>query len=229
MTNESIKKILDRINSGKHDDVIIAPISNDVWWGYVWGETEQGYEPEGFIQEKGHEFYFVKAKDGKFAAAVFRMGMSEIHWFVGEKYRRKGLLVEPLRKTILPFIFSVHANIDQQEANIERGADAKYSAKLARKIGFCCVSTKDGDKKFVIRRKNVVKFVSSRRLQPKETEFKALKRQMQIAVRTSGMVLDRLRVQHAKDLEDIPVKEFEECLNELFYRVTNYADARLSC
>ena len=63
MTNEAIRLVLERPNRGMHEDIIITPISKTVWWGYIWGETDQGYEPEGYIQEQGFEFFFVKARD----------------------------------------------------------------------------------------------------------------------------------------------------------------------
>ena len=224
MTNESIQKILDRLNGEKHDDIIIAPIGKNAWRGYVWGETEQGYEMEGDIQDKSYEFYFVKAKDGKFAAAVFRMGFNEMHWFVSENYRKHGLLVRPLKKTILPFIFKLHRKYDQQEASIERSPHAKFSAKLARKVGFRCVLIKDGSRKFVIRRENVAKFVSRIRYGPTENELSALKRQIQITFRSLAMVGDRLRLQHPGDYDDERIVVLKEHMSDVFNDLTNNAD-----
>ncbi len=201
MTDESIQLVLDRVNSGAHTDIIIRQIGKRVWWGYAWGETDNGYEGEGRIQEKGYEFYFVQAKDRRFAAAVFRMGANEMHWYVDPEYRGKGILVEPLRKIILPFIFKLHFDEAEQEARIEAGRFAKFSAKLARKVGFRCVST-DGDKrKFVIKRRDVQRFRN--RSWPRTTveDLSEMETQLKRATRALMMIIDALHVRHFSPFE----------------------------
>lgn len=200
MTDEAILSILDRLNSGEHEDIIISPIGRDVWWGFVWGKAENGYMPEGCIQEKGFEFFFVRAGDSKFAAAVFRMGPDELHWYVAAPYRRRGILVKPLRKTILPFVFKVHGE-DQQEANVDTGPNATYSTKLARKAGFRRIASREGKRKFVIKRKNLAEFLPLLE-QPRlnESELGEMDRRVNKLRRSARMILDLLRVKHSDPL-----------------------------
>jgi hypothetical protein len=201
MTDKAIQDVLDRLNSGKHNDIVNRPIAKNVWWGYVWGETDQGYGPEGQIQNKGFEFYFVKAKDNRFAGAVFRMGANEMHWYVDEKYRGKGILVGPLRNIILPFIFRLHADENEQEAGIEPGPFSKISTKLARKVGFRCVEEKDGRKKFVLKRKRAADLKLKNRPKMKVMELRALEDQTKKAFRQVRMIIDKLKVKQFDPFE----------------------------
>ena len=201
MTNEAIRLVLERPNRGMHEDIIITPISKTVWWGYIWGETDQGYEPEGYIQEQGFEFFFVKARDKKFAAAVFRMGANEIHWYVAEKYRGKRILVQPLKEMILPFIFKRHADAEQQ-ATVDTGTFAKHSAKLARKVGFRRVLVGEGKQKFVVKRKQVTEFVPTVCFRMNESELRELEHRTKKAIRATRMIVDALRVKQFDYFEE---------------------------
>lgn len=220
MTDTAIQSVLDNLNGGKLDDIIVTAIRKDVSWGYVWDGINEREVAEGLTRERGFEFFFVRAKDGKFAAAVFRMGAEEMHWYVTEEYRGRGILVEPLRKVILPFIFKRYEE-NTQAGNIEDGPCARFSAKLARKVGFKCVSVKDGQRKFVLRRQNVPAYRSTTPRRPKEEDFRALQRQTNLAYRFTGMVFDRLRVQHLKDFKGALLLEdqVEDSLN----RAMDYA------
>ena len=57
MTDEAIRIVLERLNRETPKDIIITPISKSVWWGYIWGETDQGYGPQGHVQDQGFEFF----------------------------------------------------------------------------------------------------------------------------------------------------------------------------
>jgi hypothetical protein len=175
---------------------------------------------ESLTRERGFEFFFVRAKDGKFAAAVFRMGPDEMHWYVAEKYRGRGMLVEPLRRVILPFIFKRYES-DTQAANVAKGPCAQFSVELALRVGFRRVSVKDGKKRFVLHRQNVLKYRATTRIRPQKGDFRSLQRQTNLAYRFTGMVFDRLRVQHRKDFKGALLLEdqVEDSLN----RVMDYA------
>src|ERR1043165_6795516 len=113
MTDEQISLLLERLNDGQAHDIIIRPIGDNVWWGFAWGETPSGFMANG-VQEEGFEFFFIRADDTKFAGAVLRMGSGEMHWYVSEEHRRKGLLVAPLKRIILPFVFDRYASPTQR-------------------------------------------------------------------------------------------------------------------
>lgn len=192
MTDTAIQKVLDRLNSGSCENIIIRPISRQVSWGLLW-------EDEDIHQRRGYEYFFVRV--GRiFVAAVFWMGQEEMHWYVDSCYRGRRVLAAPLRKTILPFIFSRH-QIEKQQCNIATGNFAVPSAKLARKVGFRCVCVKDDKRKFALHRRNVGKFSNQPNYRASKSDLLALELEARRALRSVRVVFDRLRIQHARQFD----------------------------
>jgi len=135
MSDEQICVLLRRLNAGEARDIIIRPIGTDVWWGVVWGESPSALISNGVL-DRGFEFFFVRAGNGKFAGAVHRMGSDEMHSYVVEEYRGKGLLVEPLKTIILPYIFWKHRSRTQRGTTDPNRPFGLNSARLALRVGF---------------------------------------------------------------------------------------------
>ena len=212
MTDEAIRLIIERLNYGNHDDIILGAIGKDVCWGFVWGETEQGLEPGGRIQTKGYEFFFIKSPDKGFVAAVMRGGSAEMHWYVLEKHRGKGILRRALKGMTLPFIFERYPH-DEQEVSVARGKYATKSERLARSVGFKSVSFKDGVRKFVIRRDQVRQFKPVGPVRVTEAEAQRVESEVERVIRPTRMILDSLRV---KNLE---IEILENLVEEAMYEL----------
>jgi len=200
---ENIVEILDRLNSGPCDDVIITEIGRATWWGYVWGPTIYGYACPDYVQHTGHEFFFVKADAKNFAAAVLFMGPNELHWLVLPRYRGKGILVEPLKRVILPFIFKRNENQPNQMATLDlKLPHAKHSARLAEKVGFQRMDETDTQYIYRIDRAAVPQYKQHRR--PKITAEQAaqLETEIDAGIRSLGMTLDTIRVKHSHPFQN---------------------------
>ncbi len=172
MKDETILLLLERLNRGDITDTIVAPIGKRVFWGFVYDSIEESWESENITPEKGNEFFFVKSASGKFAAAVYRMGKDEIHWVVAKRYRRKRILVNPLKKVILPFIFAYHQEIKQQGTVKRNNSSAVHSAKLAERVGFTKIKSSEFEDVYEISNKLTGKYRQPHRKTRNATEIK---------------------------------------------------------
>jgi hypothetical protein len=194
MHDDTIQRILNRMNRGARE-VITTQVASDVWWGFAWGASPKGYSLGG-VQTEGDEMFFIKAPDGRFGAAVLRMGSHEMHWYVAPRYRRKRLLVEPLKKTILPFIFAQH-DTDGQGGSVDLARPfAEASTKVALRAGMHEVERKGKQVFYRIDRREAGKF--ERFAFPTGTleELEQLKNQALIRYRALRMMFDQVRVRY---------------------------------
>ena len=201
MTDEAIELLIHRLNRGNTKDIIIAPIAESVFWGFVYNAIPDVGLPPERIEEKGHEFFFVKAGDGQFAGAVHRFGPDEIHWLVAEAYRCRSLLVEPLKTTILPFIFARHRQFETQRGSLElRRSCAKQSASLAVRVGFQRVESSEDKEVYEIHRDLVPPYVSTRRPGPDHSHIEQLEREVRLGIRALHIALDTFEVNYSSHL-----------------------------
>jgi RimJ/RimL family protein N-acetyltransferase len=188
MTDKSINRIIRRLNTSVASEVIRRQIGENVWWGYAWGTKDQGYNKH-HVQEEGYEMFFIKADDGKFAAAVHRMLAGELHWYVTPKYRGKGLLIKPLKEVILPFIFATY-HWDSQRGTLD--PHRKYavpSAKVAERVGFKHVSDTDEGKRETVKKYNPFGFPPAT-----EQDLVELRNRVPKLARQARMLFDQVRV-----------------------------------
>lgn len=215
MTDDQIQQALDRLNVGKADDIILRPISRDVCWGNVWCDPVN-------VQRDGYEFFFVR-KRGEFVAAVFRMGRDEMHWYVSPNHRGKGVLVKPLNRTILPFIF-VHHGEQLLECSVTDGPFAMASERLARKVGFRPNGEDGPDRYFTMKRPARLREFMLPRVAPSLADVEALDRETQRALRSVKIITDRLRLQHEGNSDAPAYGDFLENLEGTLGQVAEYAD-----
>ena len=197
MTDEDIDSLLEQLNLGDATDVIIAPIGKRVWWGFFYEPIDISLKTQNMTPEKGREFFFVKSASGKFVAAVFYMGRSELHWFVSKRHRRKKILANPLKNIILPFIFAYHEQ-DEQKATVRlSNPSAFHSAKLAKRVGFQKIESSDGEDIYEMKRELVNKYILPQRRKNISTEVQDLKNQAHLHLRALRMILDSYQVKYA--------------------------------
>ena len=199
MTDKQISNLLTRLNRGYSKNIVIAPITDNVHWGYVYDPVPKIGAPFGDFHYKGHEFFFVKAVDGKFAGAVHRFGPDEMHWFVAVRYRRRRLLVNPLVHTILPFIFARDTETKYQRGSLETTRRfAKQSASLAQRTGFKRLESNNGKDVYEIQRKDVKKNFRVPRKKPDESNIESLKREVCLSVRSMYKALATFEVMYGR-------------------------------
>lgn len=213
MTNETIQLLLDALNGGVAPEIIIRPIGKKVWWGFVWPPQPAGQAR--CLQEGGYEMFFVQAAKGEFVAAVFWHGPEELHWYVAEKARRKGIFVKPLRAVILPFIFHRH-KCEKQSCSVECWVEHKEaSMKLAKRVGFQEVSSDDEKTQFEIRADEVSSYQKMPRLELAPSDLEQLKLEAELSIRSVRMVIDNLRVRFAEHITEGKLEnllsEFNNC------------------
>jgi hypothetical protein len=199
MTDKTIQKILNRINRGARE-IITTQIGMNVWWGFAWGGGIRGYWLNG-VETEGNEMFFIKAPDGKFGAAILRMGPHEMHWYVTPRYRRMGLLIEPVKKTVLPFIFS-HHGVQQQSGSVELGRQfAEASVKVAERTGMHEVERTD--EKVVYRIEHGQAEAFRRFSFPTGTaeELEQLRNEALVKYRALRMVFDQVRVRYVAHMK----------------------------
>jgi len=224
MRDETIRRIIQRLNSGRHGNIIVAPLTKRISWGYVWNQKVKKSEQEYAIPETGSEFYFVKAADGVFAAAVYWMGCNQIHWYVRKKYRGKGLLPRQLKRTILPFIFHSHGNQERQELTIEPGRFVKHSERIALKVGFEFTSERDRVRKYTLMRQNVLKFAKPAKIQINEENFREIREQTLGAFRATRMTIGGMRVLGIVEIDYTQLSDIQEQIEDALRRIMNFTE-----
>jgi hypothetical protein len=213
MTDESINRILRRLNTSKAPEIIRRQIGENVWWGFAWGTQPRGYMRAG-IQEQGEEFFFIKAPDGKFAAAVLRMGACEFHWYTVPAYRRRGLLIEPLKQVILPFIFAFNEHEFQRGTLDPRRPHASASTKVAQRVGFKHTEDKNGEHIYEVRRENVGSYTAFPFPAARPEDLQALKQRVNEATRYLRMLFDETRIGFANRIA-------AERIGDVEHQITN--------
>lgn len=144
MTESELKYLIEKLNREEVDLIYLRPLTSTVDFAKVWlDKPEIGKEISPFGADK---FYFIKSEVGFYIAAVFDMD-TNLHWYVDEKYRKKGYLTRNLKGTILPHLFQDRTNqrITIDEKFIGR-SNWKASKKVAAAVGFKKVS----DKEFIL-------------------------------------------------------------------------------
>jgi hypothetical protein len=102
MTNESLEEYIRMYNSGAFVTPIFQyRISPSVVFAKFWTEFPTG----NVYPEESYNFYFIENK-GVCVAIVLEMGTQDIHWFVDDGNRRRGILYKALHNSIFPHMFS---------------------------------------------------------------------------------------------------------------------------
>jgi hypothetical protein len=220
MTNETLQGLLDAFNGGVAPEIIIRPIGKKVWWGFAWMPSSGAHG--GHQQEAGYEMFFVQAAKGEFVAAVFWHGPDELHWYVTEKHRRKGILVKPLRTVILPFIFHRHHRPKQRCSVEARLEHQEASTKLAKRVGFREVSGEQGKRQFEMRADDAAPLEAIPRSKPTAEELEQLWGEAERGLRSVRMAIDRLEIKFGDRISREKLEALRSDLNDGF--ASNWTD-----
>jgi len=133
MTTEMIIEILNDLNGAKRGIFESTKISTDVEYALFSKLPVKTAAPPG---SRLYPFYFVKNDDGTNVAAVYVM-QEDLHWVVLPEYRNQGILIGPLKKSIIPHLLQesdeIFITIDPLDIGEEAAAASK---KIAEKVGF---------------------------------------------------------------------------------------------
>ena len=166
--------------------------------------------------------FFVQATKGEFVAAVFWHGPEELHWYVAEKARRKGILVKPLRTVILPFIFHRH-KCEKQSCSVECWVEQREaSAKLAKRVGFREVSGEQGKRHFEMRAAEASPLQAIPRSKPTSEELEQLRGEAERDLRSLRMAIARLEIKFGDRIAREKLEALRFDLNVGF--ASNWAD-----
>jgi hypothetical protein len=151
ITEKDIRKLLTDLNKNKAVGYLVTrPLSDTVEYAKVWPEAS--LSGAGEVQSNGIPFtyYFIRGKEGKYAAAVTLFD-HDLKWAVLPEYRKSNLLFNALRETILPHILQhkpvQRMMLNQAEYGIKEFAFVKKTALAA---GFKITREENGILKLVI-------------------------------------------------------------------------------
>lgn len=134
MTEDDLIDHIRRYNEDDWDRPFCSfAISDKVILASIWDEYPTGKGGD----ERGHSFYFVLDKS-ECVAIVSDMGPSNLHWYVLEKYRKRGIMSGALKDTILPHLFS--DGREEQRATYKSLVQKDYLDKQ----GFAAVKGEEG-------------------------------------------------------------------------------------
>jgi hypothetical protein len=137
MTEKSIILILNGLNRNpNYRNCIKLSISKDVELAHIWIENSRN--------KNSPKTFFLIKESNEYVGAVLDM-ITDLHWVVLPKHRKKGHLTKALKETILPYIF-IHFERENQTISIKLSeiGQKNYlnSMTTALKVGFNKV---DGD------------------------------------------------------------------------------------
>lgn len=148
MTEDDLIDHIRRYNEDDWDRPFCSfAITDKVILASIWDEYPTGK----WGDERGHSFYFVLDKS-ECVAIVSDMGPSNLHWYVLEKYRKRGFLTTALKNTILPHLLSDWR--EEQWASYESPEQKDY----LKKQGFAVVK---GQKNLCLHQLDVESFNES--------------------------------------------------------------------
>ena len=210
MKTESLATLIDDINNGTGNDRIFQrPLMANVSLGIVWTEYPEGES----AFETGDTFYFVYADNGSCIAAIYVMGTVNLHVFVKDENRRRGVMTRALRDIVLPHLFT--SDRKEQKATFE----STEALGMLKKVGFTIL-----DKTNAVIKKEQVQNVDFPDLQPipfPKERMKALKKRVYIAAGLLRMANDELSLYPcgslsedvmmlAEDVDDIAIRVEDE-------------------
>jgi hypothetical protein len=204
MTNDSISKLIDKLNSGKMNNLIsFFNLSDTVQFAKVWFQ-----EPIGkTANESAHDFFFIKNQDGLYVAAVLDM-KNDLHVYVKKSHRKHGYLSSAINNLIFPWLYQsgrINQNITFRDSRT-----GKYFAKywLFTVINFESKSAEIDLSGF----SNTPKIVP-KRVHLTLNDFQNIK----IKINRSRMYLEMIKEQLESAYENFESSYIENNIKELFW------------
>lgn len=141
MTDKYIIKLINSLNrKPDQKDCIKHSISKNVELAHIWIENS--------IYKHSPKTFFLIRNENEYVGAVLDM-ITDLHWVILPKHRKKGYLTNALKEAIIPYLFSVverkKLNISINELEIGK-INYKDSSNTALKVGF----KKVDDKSFIL-------------------------------------------------------------------------------
>lgn len=207
MKNRTIDQLIDAINKGDGRDRIFArPLMANVKLARAWPEYPQGDVDD----ESGYLFYFIYSEEGSCIAAILDMGPGDLHVYVKNEHRRRGVMTCALRDIVLPHLL----RNEREEQKVTFTEEAARG--LLEKIGFTIL----GENSAVIRKEEIqsVDFPGMESVPFPEDRKEALKKRIRLAAGLLQMASDELRMYQCGTLPD-ETEESAYFTKELAYHV----------
>lgn len=171
MKTENIEKLIDKLNSGNFKDIFLYNISKDVAYGKVWYARDNLYSNENDYDYD--TFYFIKDENEEYSAAILvHKNINDLHWFVKESKRKKGILTKALKSVILPHLLSEKP---EQYITIQTDDDDEDSFEASRRVALNVGFKEISEAKLLITSENIqMKEINLVRSGMSEDELKIL-------------------------------------------------------
>jgi len=132
MTNDDLAGVIERVREGTafENNIYIRSLLGNVALARVWFPDSSW----GYPSEFGYSFYLVYS-DAVCVAAFLWMGSDDLHVFVKEEFRGRGIMSNAMRNIILPHLFLTHETMTEQHAQFS----APESKRLLEQVGFAVV------------------------------------------------------------------------------------------
>jgi len=211
MSNDTIQAFIDALNNGSRQ-FVLTQIGKNVWWGNAWHAAP----PDAFDSRvRPEKLFFIKEPGGKFAAGVFWHGKEEIHWYVDPAFRRKGVLVRPLKDVVLPFLFKKFKLTVQRGSIDKRDPHSIASARLAKKVGFECIDDEYFIADYRLRKTNVKKLKTFKAAKPSKEDAAITFREIRLTMRDVKLLADRLMTDCVDALGENQVESLVRQIDDL--------------
>lgn len=134
MSDDTIKDLLRKLNSGKGKNIVYRnSIGDNVEIAKVWICKNREYIYEN------QDFFIIRNENGKYVAAVY--DQNNFHWYTLYEERGKSYLSNALRNFIIPFLWGIdrHPIEEPFKISINRGIGPRNfdsSFALAKSVGF---------------------------------------------------------------------------------------------
>jgi hypothetical protein len=140
--NSKLLSLVNQLNRNPNSKNIIRhTISDNVDFAHIWIN-------DTFYEHRPKTFFLIKNEE-EFVGIVFDM-VTDLHWTIKPKHRKKGHLTKALKEVILPYIF-LNLERDEQIISIDENEIGKKnyinSSKLAKAVGFEDIDSK----KFILK------------------------------------------------------------------------------
>lgn len=159
MHESELKKLIDTLNKQPNYLICLKPISKNVEYAEVWDSIKLGGRLN--VMDSPSLMYFVKNNDGVYTSTVLVMGKRDLHSYTLTKFRRKGILKNALKNTILPHLFLTRSS-QRITVNVNCIGLKNFAASigLAKSLGFKEIKkqNEDGEIELKIGRSKVNKF-----------------------------------------------------------------------
>ena len=146
MTENHLLKIIENFNTQKFSEnevVFVKKLSESVDFALIWDELPNDNNE---ISNWTPDEYFLIKNGKQFVGVVYDM-TSDLHWYLKEEFRKKGLLSKNLNEIIIPYLFR---NRNKQRITIDKTqiGEENYnnSLNVAQRAGFI----KKNEKEFIL-------------------------------------------------------------------------------